>query len=942
MPLLLISQRVLILIVAVIMCTGSLDAAGLRTYDLSLDNFSITMATAPAPPTVVTNDPTQVQSTSVEFNGNINPNGNTTSGWFEWGLAPTFGNTTAPQSKGSGVISVPIAETVTGLAPNSMYQYRAVGNNVGGTTLGNILTTTTLAIPPGVTTGRPTIIGLSNATLKGSVNPNNSSTSARFEWGVDTTYGNFTSSQSMGSGTTSLDFTQALSGLSSSTTYHYRSVCQNSAGTTRGADQIFTTLISLNEYASDGSTIALYHLNESSGTFVQDYSGNELHGTATSENIFGGRYGNARAFNLSTDVVTVANNPLLNPGTGNFTLEAWVTPLLGGGANLSVISKGHPDSANFSYLLSVKGSKQLELILRGTATGLYSVVSVDSPLTDGVWHHVAAVINFDSAKVKLFHNGGLLATTTSGSFPNNISSTAALRLGLPFTPPLAVPHRMTPFASPELFNCHIDEVRISGIARQSNEFNVEGRIRGNAFHDLNANGSRDPGEPVLPNWTIMLGGAASETTQTNSNGDYEFSELLTGAYSVSESLASGWVQTLPPANGSYAVAILAGLDTGGLDFGFFAPSISLRAGWNMFSIPVHVADPRTSILFPAAISNAFSYSATGYSIEDSLKNGFGYWLKFPSAQIAPLPGSPILTDTIPVTTLGWNLIGSITNPIPTTAVITIPPGSVTSAYYRYDGSYISADTIQPGLGYWVKLNALGSIIFSNNPGTLQRPGGIASDLSDVSYLTFIDADGHHQTLYLAGQSAIPSIEQYEAPPLPPLGAFDIRFSTQRYAESLQFGHAQKVEIATQSVRFPVTLRWHFTSDIPEGELESGAKRIRLAGDGTLTLSHASSSRFVLHYNGMESRIPREFSLDQNYPNPFNPSTTITYSLPATQHVRIVVFDILGREITTLVDNIESPGTRTVEFNATSLPSGLYFYRIVSAQYNATKAMIVGK
>ena len=933
------SLRLLILLCVVFVSSGALEAAGLRTYDLSLDHFSLTVAT---PPTVVTTGPTQVQSTSVELNGSINPNGSATSGWFEWGLAPAFGNSTATQPKGSGIISVPIVETVTGLVPNSTYQYRAVGDNVSGTTLGNIRTATTLAIPPTTTTGRPTIIGLSNATLKGSVNPNNSSTSAHFEWGTDTTYGNATSSQAMGSGTTSLDFTQALSGLGSSTTYHYRSVCQNSAGTTKGADQILTTLISLNEYTTDGSTIALYHLNESSGTFVQDYSGNELHGTATAGNIFGGRYGNSRAFDLATDVVTVGNNSLLNPGTGNFTLEAWVSPLLFAGGNLTVISKGHPDSVNFSYALSVKGSKQLELILRGTSTGIYTVVSVASPLTDGMWHHIAAVINFDSSKVKLYHNGGLLATTTSGSFPNNMSSTAALRLGLPFTPPLAVPHRITPSASPELFNCHIDEVRISGIARQSNEFNVEGRIRGNAFHDLNANGSRDLGEPVLPNWTIILGGASTETTQTNSTGDYEFSELLTGAYTVRGNLASGWVQTLPPANGSYTVAILAGLDTGGLDFGFFAPSISLRAGWNMFSIPVKVADPRTTILFPAAISNAFSYSATGYSTEDSLENGFGYWLKFPSAQIAPLPGSPVLADTIPVTILGWNLIGSITNPIPIAAVTTIPPGSVTSAYYRYDGSYVSADTIQPGLGYWAKLNAFGSIIFSSNPGTQHLPRGIARDRSGLSYLTFMDADGRHQTLYLGGQSTLPSIELYEAPPVPPLGAFDIRFSTQRYAERIQSGQKQDFEISSQSLRFPLVLQWHFTSEISGVELEAGSKRFRLAGDGTLTLSQASSSRFVLHYDGIESHIPTEFSLDQNYPNPFNPATLITYSVPVTQHVKIVVFDILGREISTLVDNIESPGTRSVEFDATSLPSGLYFYRIVSAQYSATRAMILGK
>ncbi|GEM_PF-1031826 len=88
--------------------------------------------------------------------------------------------------------------------------------------------------------------------------------------------------------------------------------------------------------------------------------------------------------------------------------------------------------------------------------------------------------------------------------------------------------------------------------------------------------------------------------------------------------------------------------------------------------------------------------------------------------------------------------------------------------------------------------------------------------------------------------------------------------------------------------------------------------------------------------------PASFRLDQNYPNPFNPTTTIRYSLPAVQHVTLRVYDILGREIRTLVDNIEGPGLKSVTFDARHISSGIYYYRVTTATFNATKAMVIMK
>ena len=88
--------------------------------------------------------------------------------------------------------------------------------------------------------------------------------------------------------------------------------------------------------------------------------------------------------------------------------------------------------------------------------------------------------------------------------------------------------------------------------------------------------------------------------------------------------------------------------------------------------------------------------------------------------------------------------------------------------------------------------------------------------------------------------------------------------------------------------------------------------------------------------------PREFMLEQNYPNPFNPRTMIGYALPQAAHVSLRVFDALGKEVATLVDEQKEAGTYRVGFDATSIASGTYFYRIQAGEYTAVKKLMLVK
>ena len=100
----------------------------------------------------------------------------------------------------------------------------------------------------------------------------------------------------------------------------------------------------------------------------------------------------------------------------------------------------------------------------------------------------------------------------------------------------------------------------------------------------------------------------------------------------------------------------------------------------------------------------------------------------------------------------------------------------------------------------------------------------------------------------------------------------------------------------------------------------------------------------------DETIPTKFSLAQNYPNPFNPTTTIEYSIPKVrakdfspqQNVQLKIYDVLGREIKTLVNEKQLPGNYSVKFDASNLPSGVYFYRLQAGDFVATKKMILMK
>ena len=124
----------------------------------------------------------------------------------------------------------------------------------------------------------------------------------------------------------------------------------------------------------------------------------------------------------------------------------------------------------------------------------------------------------------------------------------------------------------------------------------------------------------------------------------------------------------------------------------------------------------------------------------------------------------------------------------------------------------------------------------------------------------------------------------------------------------------------------------------------GQQVIGISSNGTNTQSGGFWSLPIELITSVEeipsTVIPKEFRLDQNFPNPFNPSTTIQFAVPKNADVTVKLFDLLGREVATLVDEEFAPGEYKLLFEAGELASGVYFYRIVGKTTSGTAERFV--
>ncbi|RQW79370.1 MAG: T9SS C-terminal target domain-containing protein [Geobacter sp.] len=314
-----------------------------------------------------------------------------------------------------------------------------------------------------------------------------------------------------------------------------------------------------------------------------------------------------------------------------------------------------------------------------------------------------------------------------------------------------------------------------------------------------------------------------------------------------------------------------------------------------------------------------------------MKNTIEETYNYPAIQI-------VLHTPIPAVS-GWNMIGGYENS-PTITSLKAANPQITGNVFGFNGvQYEAATNLVPGYGYWVKVTSDDDIVI---PDVLSKGSVEVVELfkEDWGRIVITDARGISTTLYAvngdspSGRAGV-DLNNYELPPLPPAGNFDIRFGSGRIAENLN-NSLQTIEMS--GIVYPVTVRVE-GMDIRMQDVTGSALNVSLKSGEDVVISDATIQR--LRVTG--EVIPAEYSLEQNYPNPFNPSTVIEFSLPENVGiVKLSIYNALGEKVAELVNTALTAGKYQYQWNASNVATGIYIYELRTDNFVSMKKMILLK
>ena len=372
----------------------------------------------------------------------------------------------------------------------------------------------------------------------------------------------------------------------------------------------------------------------------------------------------------------------------------------------------------------------------------------------------------------------------------------------------------------------------------------------------------------------------------------------------------------------------------------FQLSVAVQNGWNMVSVPgLHPINQNVSTWWsgkdPSA--NVFIYGG-GYQSVITTTPGQGYWMKhigvntYNTGDEYPAGGINIVAHDPIVAATGWNLIGGYETNVATSGITTTPTGLQTGYVFQYGTGYTVATNLVPGYGYWIKLTGPGSI---NIPTSLAK--GLAKttevNTSDWGKIIITDALGKSYTLYTVKGEV--NLNDYELPPAPPTGMFDVRFGSGRYAEELS---AVNQTIELNSLEYPVRVRVE-NADIRLQDGTGNGLNERLKSGEEVTISNSAINKLMVSGDV----IPTVYALDQNYPNPFNPSTKIEFSIPEdVNNVTLTIYNALGQRVAELVNSKMEAGKYSYVWNASDVSTGLYIYELRTDKFVSVKKMLLLK
>jgi hypothetical protein len=366
-------------------------------------------------------------------------------------------------------------------------------------------------------------------------------------------------------------------------------------------------------------------------------------------------------------------------------------------------------------------------------------------------------------------------------------------------------------------------------------------------------------------------------------------------------------------------------------------SIYYEANWNLVGLPLDVENASYTTLFPESIDGTLYSFGEGYILESTLVHGEGYWLRFENTGSTTIDGTPINELTISLNE-DWNLISGLSEEISIYSISDLDSIIVPGTFYGFNEGYVGTDMLVSGNGYWVRAYEEGEITLTS--GVLAKTSPREFSLKGkANNLTVNNTD-----LYFGVEISAEDRLSYGLPPKPPAGAFDVRFSGNwKYCEDsgvievMNPGETLVIEYNIKEGEL-----WELVPVISNGTKWSAA--IPLSDQGQLTLG-LGVEQWILRKS--VSTVSTTFALHPAYPNPFNPITSLRYDLQEQAQVTLTIYDLMGREITGLVNTTQEPGFKSVRWDATDnhgkpVSAGVYLYKIQAGEFIQTRKMVLLK
>jgi poly-gamma-glutamate capsule biosynthesis protein CapA/YwtB (metallophosphatase superfamily) len=371
----------------------------------------------------------------------------------------------------------------------------------------------------------------------------------------------------------------------------------------------------------------------------------------------------------------------------------------------------------------------------------------------------------------------------------------------------------------------------------------------------------------------------------------------------------------------------------------FQLTVNVTNGWNIVSAPgLNTPDQTigTWWFYREAGSSVYKFAGSYQSVT-TVTPGIGYWMKQAGARVYntgdewPAGGIQIVAHNPLTGATGWNLIGGYEMAATASLVTTVPAGQQSGPIYKYSGGYQVATMIDPGYGYWIKLLSAAQIIIPETLAKGEKPEEWFPENWGKIVLT--DATGISSTLYAVNGEV--DLSQYELPPAPMAGMFDIRYSSGRIAEDI---NSSMQTIDMSGVAYPLTVRVE-GMDMRLMDETGKIVNVNLKSGEDVVINDATIQKLMV----TGDVIPAVYALEQNYPNPFNPSTVIEFSLPEdVSNVKLSIYNALGEKVAELVNTSLAAGRYSYQWNAKNVATGLYIYELRTDKFVSVKKMVLMK